>query len=347
MVARVYLLTAALVGVAIAQTPIIIPGDMVGHTCDGLSRPDWPECHDKILDDIIGQDIVVGPDIFQGQVFTYENCQVRYFQCTASGLEFTVDYAHSLFVLLARECENLGAGGVRRQGDLCMAVEDPNNPFTPETEALAMERRGEFLDQPAWPVNSSEGSPPSAPVISERQRPKDVHLRAARNLVEESAALKRRQQYTCDGGGEPCYIYEERGFADNIRGEMTYVCDDILPDGGSCTEGRTVTVTEGFTGGIEASAGLFDVINIGASFSTSYENSVETSLSTTVTVSCPGGSGYIVWYPLMQISSGECIQGTCNNIGDCQNRETHSCTIERPIMPDEGTLSGEYDFICI
>ncbi|KAG9250821.1 uncharacterized protein F5Z01DRAFT_665038 [Emericellopsis atlantica] len=133
----------------------------------------------------------------------------------------------------------------------------------------------------------------------------------------------------------------------DIRGPRENVCDNVLPNGGSCSKTKSVTVTETYSVGLDVTAGLKDAVDIGASFSAEYSEAVETSLRTTITIDCPdNGSGYIVWYPLMEVSSGQCNKGTCSG-GYCYTDEWEQCTIRRPTQPSQGTLSGEYDYICI
>lgn len=342
MLAKASVFTAALAGVAHAQDYWFVPPGLTDFFCDGISRPDWDECEAHYVDDFLSTEMRIGPDFLDGQTFTYENCQVRYIQCSNSGYEWTMDGELGMFALARNACARLGGGGVQRQGDLCVVVEDPNNPYRPRRRR-EVETRGEFIDQPAWPASGATTSEKPEPSVEERSHPKDIHMAVARDLVKESEALERRQD--CEGGGT-CYIYSQGGFAANIRGPQTRVCNNILPDGASCGETTSVTVTESYTAGVEVSTGLKDVMDIGASFSTTYSEAIQTSLTTTITIDCPGGSGYIVWYPLMEISFGECGEGTCNG-GFCQNTNRYQCEVQKPMVPSEGTLSGEYDFVCI
>ncbi|KAI6777771.1 uncharacterized protein J7T54_002873 [Emericellopsis cladophorae] len=346
MPGKIPILTAALVGLTHAQEWFWVPPGLTGTFCNGLSRPDWDECEAKYVDDLINTELHIGPDFGDGVTFTYENCEMKYVQCTSSGYEW-VEENPALFAGLKRQCGALDAAGVQRQGDLCLVVQDPKNPLTgDEARKRETTKQGELVTQPAWPASQEEsdesGDGGSDKDNSKRAHPRDMGV--ARDLVEESASLERRQE--CSGGGT-CYSYDQSGFAVNIRGPREYVCNDVLPNGGSCSKTRSVTVTETYTVGLDVTAGLKDAVDIGASFSSEYSEAVETSLRTTITIDCPdNGSGYIVWYPLMQVSSGQCNKGTCSG-GYCLGDEFDYCTIRRPTQPSEGTLSGEYDYICI
>lgn len=338
-------LAAALVGAAHAQDWFWVPPGLTGTFCDGISRPDWDECEAKYVDDLINTELRIGPDFGDGVTFTYDNCEMKYIQCTSSGYEW-VEENPALFAGLKRNCGDLGAAGVQRQGDLCLVVQDPAARLTDRTaRKRGLDERGEIVEQPAWPASQNDNEEnddrPTANEKVERAHPKDISV--ARDLNEGSASLERRQE--CSGGGT-CYSYDQSGFAVNIRGPRQFVCNDILPNGASCSKTRSVTITESYSVGFDVTAGLKDAVDIGASFSSEYSEAIETSLRTTITVDCPGGSGYIVWYPLMQISSGQCNKGTCSG-GYCFTEEFESCSIQRPTQPSEGTLSGEYAYECI
>lgn len=341
MTPKAQLLVAALAGVAFANPAIDVPGDGAV-ICNSLTRPDYAECHEKYLDALIGEEIIVGPDMHYGRTFTFDNCQIRFLQCAnfRDGIEFAVDHAPGLFTMVANTCEASNAGGIRRQGDLCIVVDNPSNPFLPETistEGRTLDRRSVIVDVPAWPASQD---PPSDDEVSGHSHPRDLL-----NAGSDSALEHERRQEGCT----ECESYSELAFHRNLRGERFYVCDNILPDGASCTETHTATITESFEVGFTASAGLFDIITAGASFTTSYSEAVSVSLSTTITVNCPGGSGYIVWYPLIERSTGDCFTGDCaGEFGTlCTNTQRHSCGSSRPIMPGPSRLSGEYDYICV
>lgn len=131
MFAKAASILAGVVALAQAQTYWYIPPDPTGFFCDGISRPDWDECEAHYIDDFFSTEMTIGPEFLVGQVFTYENCQVRYIQCSGSGNGFTMDEELGLFTVVKNSCKRLGGGGVRRQAEVCIVVEDPKNPYTP------------------------------------------------------------------------------------------------------------------------------------------------------------------------------------------------------------------------
>lgn len=147
-----------------------------------------------------------------------------------------------------------------------------------------------------------------------------------------------------------CYEYTEQVFVDNVRGLQQRVCDNILPDKARCDQEKTVTVTESYTVGFEVGSEIADVISASGSFSSERAEARTETLRTAITIDCDGRSGYVVWYPLMEISRGECLKGTstaCNGVACINDIETSPCELQVPKVAEDGRLSGEYDIQCI
>lgn len=346
MIAQASFLAAAFVGTVAAQVHWPVPTDLTGSFCDGLIRPDWDECEENYLKWFIdAEPVTVGPDFGDGVVFTGEKCQIRYIQGTNSGSEFEIEEA-GMYDLVRNACEGSNAGGVQRQADLLCVVEDPSNPFILELP----DNKRNVIDKKEVIVDEDNVKETVAEVVAEvktgRSHARDIAVERDYIDAEVSRrALEGRQSSECSGSGA-CYEYVEGSKAVNIRGQEFRVCNDVLPDGASCTNSRSVTVTQGYTAEINVGSDLTNAINVGASFSGSYSEGVTTTLSTTITVDCDGGSGYIVWYPLVERSTGQCIEGTCRD-GWCQDPSTSQCSSDRPYVPSDGSLSGEYDVQCI
>ncbi|KAG9249751.1 uncharacterized protein F5Z01DRAFT_668282 [Emericellopsis atlantica] len=312
MLSNSLLAAAGLLALTNAQTfPIPdLSGDVF---CDGTVRPDYSACDDLIPETF--DNAVAGPGFNEGTTWTNDGCQLRYIRCAGpEGSTFesdvSADYPH-----IKRQCAEFPAGGIFRWGDGCVVVQTEDNPLAPDNSAQATKRE-----------------------VPERESKLE-----RRELV---ASLDERQ--TCPT--VDCYEYTEQVFIDNVRGLQERVCDNILPDGARCDKTKSVTVTDTYTVefGVEASV-IKDVISASASFSYSESEAVTESLTTAITVNCDGRSGYIVWYPLMQVSRGECRKGTssaCNGVA-CFSDEVSSCEMRVPIVAQDGKLSGEYDVQCI
>lgn len=80
-------------------------------------------------------------------------------------------------------------------------------------------------------------------------------------------------------------------------------------------------------------------------FQMTEEESESRQLRYDIPVDCPSGRGRVVWYPLMEVSIGECTKGTCSG-GFCSVDERSECTTRKPIPESSSFLSGEYDVLC-
>lgn len=275
----------------------------------------------------------IGPGMLEGQTLTVDGCQLRYVECGGKDYGWTQEGEMGLFSILRRTCEPLGAGGVRRQGDMCVIAENPIRPFGP--------RKRDLSDIEAPPSEAKrapvpEPEPEPEPV---REHPKDMLV--SRDLIAESNNLERRQ--SCEGGGE-CFGYTQSTFAGNIRGNRIDLCQ--VPTGSSCSESYSKTIGSSYEVSFGATAGIKDIIDFTAGFSMTNEESYTTTLRTDITVECgPGGRGRVVYYPLMEVSIGECTKGTCNG-GFCSIDTRESCTTRKPVPEDSSFLSGEYDYEC-
>lgn len=271
----------------------------------------------------------IGPGFLEGQTLTVEGCQLRYVECGGKDYGWTQEGEMGLFSILRRTCEPLGAGGVRRQGDMCVIAENPVRPFGP---------RKRDLSDIAPPASEAKRDASPEPEPS-RAHPKDMLI--SRDLIAESNKLERRQ--SCEGGGE-CFGYSQTTFAGNIRGIRIDLCQ--VPTGSSCSESYSRTITSSYTAGFDVTAGLKDIIDLTASFSMTEEESYTTTLRTDIKVECgEGGRGRVVYYPYMEVSSGECTRGTCSG-GFCSIEERTQCTTRKPVPEDSSFLSGEYSYEC-
>lgn len=346
MLSQASLFTAGFVSMVAAQVEWPVPPGQVGGFCDGLIRPDWDECEENWLQWYRdAQPVIVGPDLGDGVVLTGENCQLRYIQCSGSGSEFEIEEA-GMYANVRETCASLNAGGVWRNGDLCAVVEDPNNPFIlrlPDSKRDAINEDGS-IEEDEMKVEVREVT---AEVKTGRNHARDVVMEGDYiNAQSSRRALETRQGGDQCSGSGTCYEYVEVTRAVNIRGNEYRVCNDVLPDGASCANSRAVTITQGYSTELNIGAALRDAINLGASFTSSYSEAITTTLTTTITIDCDGGPGYVVWYPLMERSSGQCYEGTCNN-GWCQDTSVSVCSSDQPYVPADGSLSGEYDVQCI
>ncbi|RYP05236.1 hypothetical protein DL764_003943 [Monosporascus ibericus] len=307
---KALLVSAAFAGEAFAQEfPVPdLSGDVV---CDGTIRPDYNECREELLPQTF-DGVTVGPGFMEGPSFKGDDCQIRILKCgQGTAGEFPVDNVASYFGIAENECGEFSAGAVYRWGDACIYVDTPDNSFGPN---------------------------------SKRSEPEREKKQARRDLVNEAREPEDRQ---CNPPPGPCYTYTEQTFITGVRGFAERVCDNILPDGAKCDQTKSVTVTETFSFDGEVTAGLKDVVSVGASFSSSVAEAVTETITTSIQVDCPNG-GYIVYYPLMEVSRGECGVGpqeTCN--GDCITDSTEPCEYRKPIESGDGNLSGEYDIQCV
>ena len=131
-----------------------------------------------------------------------------------------------------------------------------------------------------------------------------------------------------------------------MRGLEQKVCDDILPKGSTCTSTKSVTITDTWTGSVDITAGIKDVVDVAVGFSTSYSEAVTTTLATGITVDCEN-SGYVVWYPLEEVSSGSLSEGSCNG-DNCQNLGLPTnLRVTKPMVKEESGLTGEYAVRCL
>lgn len=201
---------------------------MLHHELTGIFSPDWDACEAAYVDWFNGRDMHIGPGFLEGQTMTVDGCQLRYVKCKDGSYEWTQEDEMGLFSILRRTCEPLGAGGVRRQGDLCVIAENPVKPFGPKKK-----RSLDGLAEPQAAEVKREAAPEPEPV---REHPKDILV--SRDLVAESHNLERRQ--SCGGEGT-CYGYTQYTFAGNVRGTRVDICQ--VPDGASCSEAVTTTVT--------------------------------------------------------------------------------------------------------
>lgn len=161
---------------------------------------------------------------------------------------------------------------------------------------------------------------------------------------DTTKSLTRRAE--CSGEGQ-CYNYVQSNWAVNLRGIQHKVCENILPDGASCTNSRTVTITDTWTMTGDVTAGIKDIVDVTVGFSKSNSEAVATTISTDLKIDCPGGSGYVVWYPMEERSRGYIQEGTCNsgwcgNLGDRVNLE-----VRKPILKEDNPITGEYAIECI
>ncbi|CAI4212380.1 unnamed protein product [Parascedosporium putredinis] len=276
------LLASCWFSVTMAQSFSIPPG-LTGVSCDGTIRPDYQECYDHVLDQMSAGPIIIGPNMFEGSSYQSGNCKIRAIRC-GGPTDRTFDLgsmAGSLFTILRNECGAFPAGGVNRQGDACLVVETPSNPFP---------GRKRDLESHASPLPRADKPVPSRETKLARREA----TAAARSLD-----LEARQ---CQGG--TCYNYQEVTFITGVRGLEVRVCDNILPNGATCTRSWATTTTETFTVGFEVSAGLKDIVAASGSFSASTASSSTETLATAIEVQCDSGSGYIVWYPLLAVSRG-------------------------------------------
>lgn len=313
--------TAALAAAVLAQDMPIpdLSGDII---CDGTIRPDYDECRDVLLPQTFGG-VTVGPEFMEGQTIAGDDCQFRALKCgTNTAGEFIIEDFSSMYPLVETQCGDFPAGGVYRSGDACIYIDTPNNTFGPDTK-----KRTAVLE------------PVPVPALEEREK-----RQARRDLVKESRDLVERQ---CDPPDEPCYTYVEQVFLTGIRGHEQRVCDNILPNGGRCDQSRSVTTTESFSFGVDIGSGIKDIVDVSASFSEEVSSSTTETITTAITVDCEDG-GYVVWYPLMEISKGECGSGpqaSCD--GGCIADTITECQYQKPITSGEGKLSGEYDIQCL
>lgn len=179
------------------------------------------------------------------------------------------------------------------------------------------------------------GAAADSEVVKTRSHPRDL---------APGASLNRRA--TCSSDSD-CLSYTQSSFYANIRGIEQKVCENVLEDGSRCTKTRSVTIEDSYTGGIDATFGIKEAIDLGASFSTTHSESVTTELSTSLELDCPGGSGYMVYWPFMEISKGTCtVDAKCNN-GQCGVGRLVECGAEKPVSPGQGLLTGEYGSVCI
>ncbi|KAL2213191.1 hypothetical protein CC79DRAFT_1362009 [Sarocladium strictum] len=331
MLTKATILAAACAAVAKAQANEywFIPEGLTDQFCDGVSVPDWDACEEAYVDWFINRDMEIGPGMLEGQTLTVEGCQLRYVECGGKDYGWTETEEGGLFSILRRTCEPLGAGGVRRQGDMCVIAENPIRPFGPRKRDLS------DIEAPAAEAKR-EPAPEPEPI---RTHPKDMLV--SRDLIAESNNLERRQ--SCGGEGE-CYGYTQTTFAGNIRGTRIDLCQ--VPTGGSCTESYAKTISSSYEVSFGATTGIKDVIDVTAGFSMTEGESYTTTLSTTITVECgEGGRGRVVYYPYMEVSSGECTRGTCSG-GFCSVDERSQCTTRKPVPEDSSFLSGEYSYEC-
>ncbi|KAK7747786.1 hypothetical protein SLS62_008822 [Diatrype stigma] len=316
--------SAALAAAVLAQD-MPIPEMSSDILCDGTIRPDYDECENDLLPQTFGG-MTVGPGIMEGQTIKGNNCQFRSLKCgDGTAGEFTLSDFSSMYPLVEHQCGEYPAGGVYRSGDACIYIDTPNNTFGGTTKRGA-------ADDAELPV----------PVPTfEREATKQ----ARRDLVREAQALLEERQ--CDPPDEPCYTYTEQVYLTGVRGHQQRVCDNILPNGARCDQSRAVTTGESFSVGADVSTGIKDVVDVSASFSDEVSTSSTQTITTAITITCPNG-GYVVWYPLMEVSKGECGQGpraSCS--GGCITTTTAQCEYQKPIASGKDKLSGEYDIQCV
>lgn len=293
--------------------------------CDGTIRPDYDECYNEVLPKTF-DGATVGPGFGEGSTFKGDKCQIRVLRCGGpTDQTFDVKDVSAMYGLVKNECGEYPAGGSYRSGDACVVVDTPGNP-------LKMKRTPTPTPAPAPAPN------PKLIIPSERKA-KEIR----RSLVAEAKELDGR----CDPPPGPCYTYNEGAFITSVQGPQQRVCDNILPNGARCDQTRSVTTSESCSISTDIGGGIKDVVDIGASFTGETSSSSTESITTSITVDCENG-GYVVWYPLMQISKGECGRGpqeTCD--GGCITDTVTQCQFRKPITAGEGRLSGEYDVQCI
>jgi len=306
--------------------------------CDGLVRPVWEDCK-KILSDQINGDIRAGS--VSGSLFQHGNCSIGVFACddtVAQPFEFMAPATtiRAMAGVVGRECGD-GVGGVFKQGQACVVVDTPTNNF---------EKRN--LNNP---YNEGFISAVGA-TTSKRDAKQDPESFSATKQLETynttgTSDLESRQD--CPQLSYPCFTYTEQTFIAHSRGPAVKVCENVLPDGSSCTKTRSHTVSESVESNFGAELKLFEVLSLKGGFSIVSGTSNTESLATNIVVKCPSGQGYIVWYPLMEESRGECGKGDSGNCGTCyaDPESYEKCSMKRPIMKGLGQLTGEYDVQCI
>ncbi len=108
-----------------------------------------------------------------------------------------------------------------------------------------------------------------------------------------------------------------------------------------------MTTTESFSFGVDVGAGIKEVVDVSASFTAESGRSSTETVTTAITIDCERG-GYVVWYPLLEVSQGECGAGpraSCD--GACVADSVGQCEYSKPILAGQGRLSGEYDVQCL
>ncbi|KAF2182332.1 hypothetical protein K469DRAFT_752144 [Zopfia rhizophila CBS 207.26] len=296
--------------------------EFTGETrCDGLIRPTWSNC-DTIAQGLQGT-LSAGPGFLAGTVISQGNCQLRFVACDPEAQQFETEAStvRSLMSIVKDTCGVAKAGGAYRQGQACVVVETPTNTFSKRRIVKSSVERG----------------------VEER----GVEERGVeeRKRQEESSQEEKRQ---CNPPPNPCFTYTELTFIANVRGDPIKVCENVLPDGASCTQTRAHTTTENLEVGVEFEGGIADVVKVGASFTQVSGTSSTETLATQITVKCPGSQGYVVWYPLFEQSTGRCGKGSTGSCaGACYQETEETCTMKRPIVSGLGQLTGEYDVQCI
>lgn len=312
MLFKSLLATAGLLALTNAQT-FPFP-DMSGEIfCDGAVRPDYAAC-DELFPETFGTSIA-GPGFNEGTTWTNDGCQIRYVLC--NGLEGTFESENAIpYESIKDQCGEYPAGGVRREGQGCVVVETQDNPLT---------RRDLEVE------------------VAKQDMKERVHNFERR--VDVSDLEGRQDCPTVD-----CYEYTEQVFLDNIRGIQQRVCDNILPDMARCDQERSVTITESVSVGFEVGNEIAGIISASGSFNSERSEGRTETLRTAITIDCDGGSGYVVWYPLMEVSRGECLRGTstaCDGVACINDIERAPCEMQIPMVSQDGRLSGEYDVQCI
>lgn len=255
-----------------------------------------------------------GPGMNEGSTFVSEsgNCQIRTVRCAGEeGSTFDISVG-SQFPHIERECGSLGASGIHQHANGCVIVETRDNP-----------------------------------IESRKRSTDDRTSKAVRRSELEQLDVQRRQ---CNGASDgKCYRYTELTFVTNVRGDEVRVCDNVLPDKARCDQTRSTTISQSFSIGVDVGAGIKDIVEVTGSFSMETGTANTESLNTAITVDCPGGEGYVVWYPFFEVSRGDCYSGDDNACDEdiCVGTERSECEMWRPIMSGLGKLSGEYDVQCI
>lgn len=324
--------SAALAAAVLAQD-MPVPDMSSDIICDGTIRPDYEECESDLLPRTFGG-MTVGPNFMEGQTIKGNDCQFRALKCgDGTAGEFTLEDFSSMYPLVDRQCGEYPAGGVYRSGDACIYIDTPNNTFGGTTQRAA-----------AAAAAAADLEPVPVPAPGKE---KEVKRQARRDLVGEAQALGLEERQ-CDPPDEACYTYTEQVYLTGVRGHQQRVCDNILPSGARCDQSRSVTTSESFSVSADIGAGIKDVVDVSATFSDEVTESSTETITTSITITCPDGGGYVVWYPLMEVSKGECGRGpraSCG--GGCATDSTAPCEYRKPIQSGKDKLSGEYDIQCV